>query len=280
MHPRSTRPTTRRRGRTPSGRPSAPGPSTSGTSVLRAEPDVAYELLRTSEEGLDHPQVPHNGEVVTLDAPGIGPVEQVGPVARFQATPARITRSAPALGETHGPLTTAATTTTTGGSGPAPAHPLAGFTIVEFGYFFAMPFATAWPPPSARGSSRSKTAVVTPCGTRSAHRTPGRRGCMEGKESLSVDLRTPEGRQLVHDLVAEADAFVNGFRPGVAERQGVDYDDPQEDQPEPALRACGRLRDRRRVRRPADLRPVRVVGRRCRGPARALLDGSRRCRPG
>ena len=33
---------------------------------------------------------------------------------------------------------------------------------------------------------------------------------MEGKESLTVDLRTPEGRQLVHELIAKVDAFVNG----------------------------------------------------------------------
>jgi crotonobetainyl-CoA:carnitine CoA-transferase CaiB-like acyl-CoA transferase len=47
---------------------------------------------------------------------------------------------------------------------------------------------------------------------------------MEGKESLVVDLRTPEGRQLVHEVIAKADAFVNGFRSGIAERQGLDYD--------------------------------------------------------
>src|SRR3954463_12033241 len=50
--------------------------------ILRANKDVAYELARTSEEGLDPPQVRHNGEVLSLDAPGIGPVEQVGPIAR------------------------------------------------------------------------------------------------------------------------------------------------------------------------------------------------------
>ena len=44
---------------------------------------------------------------------------------------------------------------------------------------------------------------------------------MEGKESLSVDLRSPEGRHLVQELVRAADVFVNGFRPGVAERLGM-----------------------------------------------------------
>ncbi len=189
--------------------------------ILRAEADVAYELLRTSEEGLDHPQVRHNGEVITLDAPGIGPVEQVGPVARFSATPARITRSAPALGAHDGPL---AGPTVEPAAGPTPEHPLAGFTIVEFGYFFAMPFATAMA--AALGARVIKIEDRRGDPMRHAFGGPetGAARVLEGKESLSVDLRTPEGRQLVHDLVATADAFVNGFRPGVAERQGVDHE--------------------------------------------------------
>ena len=47
---------------------------------------------------------------------------------------------------------------------------------------------------------------------------------MEGKESLSVDLASPEGRGIVHELVRGADVFVNGFRPGVAERLGLGWE--------------------------------------------------------
>jgi crotonobetainyl-CoA:carnitine CoA-transferase CaiB-like acyl-CoA transferase len=48
---------------------------------------------------------------------------------------------------------------------------------------------------------------------------------MEGKESLAVDLQTEEGRRIVREVAARADVFVNGFRPGVAERMGLGYDD-------------------------------------------------------
>ena len=41
------------------------------------------------------------------------------------------------------------------------------------------------------------------------------------RRSAAVDLRNPEGVALVLDLVAEADALVEGWRPGVAERLGV-----------------------------------------------------------
>ncbi|MCL4768451.1 MAG: CoA transferase [Hyphomicrobiaceae bacterium] len=43
------------------------------------------------------------------------------------------------------------------------------------------------------------------------------------KRSIAVDLKSPEGRQVVHDLVKTADIFLQNYRTGVAERLGVDY---------------------------------------------------------
>ena len=45
------------------------------------------------------------------------------------------------------------------------------------------------------------------------------------KRSLAVDLKDPDGRALVHDLIAEADVLVENFRPGVADRLGVGFED-------------------------------------------------------
>ena len=42
-----------------------------------------------------------------------------------------------------------------------------------------------------------------------------------GRRRVAVDLKHPEGPGLVLDLVAGADALVEGFRPGVAERLGI-----------------------------------------------------------
>jgi alpha-methylacyl-CoA racemase len=42
-----------------------------------------------------------------------------------------------------------------------------------------------------------------------------------GRESIRVDLKQPPGRDVVLRLVSSADAFVEGFRPGVTERLGV-----------------------------------------------------------
>ena len=45
---------------------------------------------------------------------------------------------------------------------------------------------------------------------------------MQGKESICVDLSTPEGLALVHELARRSDLVLQGFRAGAAERLGVD----------------------------------------------------------
>ncbi|MCL6580377.1 MAG: CoA transferase [Firmicutes bacterium] len=45
-----------------------------------------------------------------------------------------------------------------------------------------------------------------------------------GKKSLTLDLKAPEGRELFLRLAAGADAVVEQFRPGVAERLGLGYE--------------------------------------------------------
>jgi crotonobetainyl-CoA:carnitine CoA-transferase CaiB-like acyl-CoA transferase len=118
--------------------------------ILLAEPDIAFELVRTSEEGLDHPQVQHNTAAIAVDDQTCGRVRQVGPVGVFSATPARIERSAPLLGA-FSPPPGRAGVANNGAARPAPPHSLAGVTIVEMGFFFAMPYgvtmaAAHWAP--------------------------------------------------------------------------------------------------------------------------------------
>ena len=42
-----------------------------------------------------------------------------------------------------------------------------------------------------------------------------------GRRSIGVDLKHPDGRDVVLDLVARSDALIEGFRPGVTERLGL-----------------------------------------------------------
>ena len=61
-------------------------------------------------------------------------------------------------------------------------------------------------------------------GVRSPARSTGT--CWTGAGARSaVDLKHPDGVDLVLDLVARADVLVEGFRPGVTERLGLGPDD-------------------------------------------------------
>src|SRR5207244_6454856 len=42
--------------------------------------------------------------------------------------------------------------------------------------------------------------------------------------SVALDLKTAEGRQILDQLLAKADMLMHNFRPGVAERLGLDYE--------------------------------------------------------
>ena len=46
-----------------------------------------------------------------------------------------------------------------------------------------------------------------------------------GRRSIAVDLKSPEGAEVVLRLVESADGIFEGFRPGVAERLGIGPDD-------------------------------------------------------
>ena len=45
------------------------------------------------------------------------------------------------------------------------------------------------------------------------------------KKSIALDLKTEEGRKVIWHLVEHSDILVEGFRPGVAKRLGIGYED-------------------------------------------------------
>jgi len=49
-------------------------------------------------------------------------------------------------------------------------------------------------------------------------------GANRGKTSITIDFSTPEGQQKVHDLVADADVFIENFKVGGLAKYGLDYD--------------------------------------------------------
>ncbi len=48
---------------------------------------------------------------------------------------------------------------------------------------------------------------------------------MRSRKVVTADLKSPQGQQVVRDLIASADGLVEGFRPGVTERLGLGPDE-------------------------------------------------------
>src|SRR5262249_44154969 len=104
---------------------------------------------------------------------------------------------------------------------PEPWLPLNGISVVDFSMFVPGPFASAM----LADLGAEVIKVEMPGGD------PGR-GYVpvqfetenRNKRSLALDLKNPASKEIVHRLVRNADIVVEGFRPGVAKRLGIDFE--------------------------------------------------------
>jgi crotonobetainyl-CoA:carnitine CoA-transferase CaiB-like acyl-CoA transferase len=72
-----------------------------------------------------------------------------------------------------------------------------------------------------RFGDQARWLPVQPGDTRSAYFI----GCNRGKRSVTVDLRTPDGRDVFLRLAAWADVIITNFAPGRMDSWGLGYDD-------------------------------------------------------
>ena len=109
--------------------------------------------------------------------------------------------------------------------------PLTGVKVVEVAGIGPGPFAAMLLADMGADVIRvDRAAAVSPVSDGAA---PPLDLLNRGRRSIGVDLKSPEGAEVVLRLVASADAFIEGFRPGVAERLGIG--------PEPCLERNPRL---------------------------------------
>ena len=99
---------------------------------------------------------------------------------------------------------------------------LAGVTILELGTFFAAPFGSNLLADLGARVIKVEPLEGEPMRTILPFPELGAVKVMQGKENISLDLGTPEGRVIVHELARRADIVLQSFRAGGAARQGVD----------------------------------------------------------
>jgi crotonobetainyl-CoA:carnitine CoA-transferase CaiB-like acyl-CoA transferase len=195
--------------------------------------NIAAEPYRTSIQAMDHPAVLANGTVVTIHDPRVGPLRTVAPLVDFKDTPGEPSGPAPDVGqhtaEVLGRLRQRATATRDGlaeaAAAKVPAHPLSGVTILDLATIQAGPYGAALLADlGARVIKIDATDRRLDEGRRSTAQAMADARTYAGKECLQVDLQTPEGREIVHRLIAKADVLSHNYRPGVPERLQVDWE--------------------------------------------------------
>ena len=121
------------------------------------------------------------------------------------------------------------------GMGTPPKKPLAGLKVVELGTLIAGPFCTR----ILAEFGAEVVKVESPDGGDPLRKW---RKLYEGtslwwyvqsrnKQSVTANLKHPDGREFVRRLVAEADIVVENFRPGVLEKLGLGWETLKEANP-------------------------------------------------
>jgi crotonobetainyl-CoA:carnitine CoA-transferase CaiB-like acyl-CoA transferase len=110
-----------------------------------------------------------------------------------------------------------------------PAGPMAGIRVLDIATFLAAPFAgviladfgaeVIKIEQPGGGDPLRRFGTPTDCGDTYVWLSEAR-----NKESVTLDLRTPEGADLFRRLVAVSDVVLENFRPGTLERWGLGYD--------------------------------------------------------
>lgn len=129
----------------------------------------------------------------------------------------------------------------------ATRRPLEGVRVLDFGQVLAIPFGTQWMTwlgadvILVESSRHLHTRATPPFST--AAPDPNASAVFNlfnsSKRSLTVDIKTKEGQQILTDLVPHCDVVVENFRAGALDRVGLSYQRLQELRPDIILLALG-----------------------------------------
>ena len=176
--------------------------------VLSSTGASGGEIIRTTIDGMDHPQVRYNGDVAVSHDPVLGSVEHLGPIvhvvddaSRSPGEPVRV------VDDRAADVNTAVDAT---------RRPLEGVILLEAAAMIATPIGSA-----LLADLGARIIKIEPIGGEPGRTLPFIK-TLQGKESIAVDIKAPEGREIVHRLAARADMFLHNYRPGVPERLGID----------------------------------------------------------
>ena len=191
--------------------------------------DVPYALARTTEEGLNDPQVQANGMVATLMDPEVGPLAQMGVPVQLSQTPGRIQGPRTLPDASSSDLSEDVSTPAVVSADPLAETefdlPLHGVRVLEITNLIAGPIAGR-----LLGDLGADVIKVEPHAG-DISRPLGRTYFFNvnvNKRSLCLNTREPDGKTVAQKVAATADVMLANLRPGATARMGLGPDDLRE----------------------------------------------------
>jgi len=96
---------------------------------------------------------------------------------------------------------------------------LDGVRVLDLGFYIAGPYTAM-----LLGDQGAEVFKVERPGGDPGRQLSGSVVWNRGKRSITIDLKQQEGRKVAQNLAQRCDILVQNFRPGMAEKLGVDYD--------------------------------------------------------
>ncbi|MBI4641679.1 MAG: CoA transferase [Candidatus Tectomicrobia bacterium] len=196
---------------------------------IKEAPDVAAEPFMSTQEGMNHEQMRHNGHVVEVQDPRVGRMEQLGPITKIgDAYPKATYQPAPSLGQHTDEILTLlnggkrSTAREIQNQAPWPKHPLEGITVLDFSSVIAGPLSASLL--AELGARVIRFETLEGDLMRPLLQGVGMSRTNGGKETIAIDLKTPQGREICQKMLKDADIVLHNMRPGAPARLGLDYE--------------------------------------------------------
>ncbi len=189
--------------------------------IFAADHDVCAEVHRSGHEVLEHPQLVADHAVVEISDPERGDILQPAALINMSRTPAVIGGAAPSLG--HGAPVWKRRESVPAKSGPIPSAglPLEGVVVLELASMIAAPYGATLLTDFGARVIKVERLDGDPVRLLAAFPEAAGARVTQGKESIAVDISRPEGVEIVQKIAGRADAVLEGYREGAADRHNL-----------------------------------------------------------
>ena len=205
--------------------------------VYMADGNIAAEPFHNAIDGIKHEQFVHNSHAIEIADPRVGTLTALGVLARLSDTPGEVGGPAPEIGQHNEEILqrggrsqrfSQSLAEKNNGNiqyAGSPRPLLDGITLLDFSMVIAGPYAAAvLADMGARVIKVDATPEREQTISASGGLAPLNLKNYAGKEAIQVNLQSPAGQKIIHELIVRADVLLHNFRPGVPERLAIDWD--------------------------------------------------------